>query len=81
MTQAEGKDRTSVSLRCILAMPKGVFVVLHMTSPDQSCHIILCSSYLSVNSAPGGPDYALCLPLNCLFALSTTSQSIYSCNW
>lgn len=62
-------------------MPKDVFVVLGMTSPDQSCHIILCSSYLSVNSAPGGPDYALCLPLNCLFALSTSSQSIYSWNW
>lgn len=41
--------------------PEDVFVVLIMTSPDQSRRIRLCSSHLSVNTAPRGHDCSMSL--------------------
>lgn len=42
-------------LGCVV--PEDVFIVPIVTSPDRRCHVSLCSSHVSVNTAPRGHDY------------------------
>lgn len=39
--------------------PEDVFIVPVVTSPDQRCHVSLCSPRVSVNTAPWGHDYSV----------------------
>lgn len=47
-------------LGCVV--PEDVFIVPIVTSPDQCCHVSLCSSHVSVNTAPRGHDHTVSLP-------------------
>lgn len=38
------------------AVPEDVSIVPIVTSPDQHCHVSLCSPRVSVNTAPRGHD-------------------------
>lgn len=44
-------------LACVV--PEDVFIVPTVTSPDQRCHVSLCSPRVSVNTAPRGHEYAV----------------------
>lgn len=44
-------------LACVV--PEDVFIVPIVTSPDQRCHVSLCSPRVSVNTAPRGHDYSI----------------------
>lgn len=48
-------------LACVV--PEDVFIVPTVTSPDQCCHVSLCSPRVSANTAPRGHDYAVSPPL------------------
>lgn len=52
-------------LGCVV--PEDVFIVPIVTSPDRRCHISLCSSHVSVNTAPRGHDNTVSLPQPPLF--------------
>lgn len=66
------------------AAPEDVFVVLIMTSPEQICHVLLCSSHVRVNTAPRGHAFSMSrLPLSASVSLlcSPPPLSIFSWNW
>lgn len=44
-------------LACVV--PEDVFIVPIVTSPDQRCHVSLCSPRVSVHTAPRGHDYSV----------------------
>lgn len=66
--QLWGSCRTKAELWLVLMMEtlkcwpvlclRDVFIVPIVTSPDQRCHVSLCSPRVSVNTAPRGHDYS-----------------------